>query len=104
MMGQTRSSVHIHISDRISLLQVNDSLAETQLCLHFSPLEVAAGCLHLASAILGIAKELPHSRDIGWWRAIGVDLMVIEEIGHSVCDAAEARQHLASTAAEAART
>ena len=86
------------------MLQVNDSLAETQLCLQFSPLEVAAGCLHLASTILGIAQELPHSKAIGWWRAVGVELRVLEEVGHAMCDAAEARQHLASAAGECVET
>ena len=69
-----------------------------QLCLQYSPLEVAAGCLHFATTILGTAQHLPHSKGDGWWRAIGVELRVIEEVGHALCDAAEARQRLASTA------
>ncbi len=95
--------VQLYGSDRVPLLQVNDGLAETQMCLHYSPLEVAAGCLHFASTILGTAQQLPHRKGAGWWTAIGVELGVIEEVGHALCDAAEARQRLASPAAEAAR-
>ena len=58
--------------------------------------------MHLASTILGTAHELLHSKGTGWWKAIGLELRVIEEVGHALCHAADARQHLTSTAAEPA--
>ena len=82
----------------VSAVQVNDSLGETQLCLRFSPLEVAAGCLHLASTILGVAERLPHSKQLGWWGAIGVEQRAIEEVAHCLCDAAKAREQLKGAA------
>ena len=82
----------------VSAVQVNDSLGETQPCLRFSPLEVAAGCLHLASTILGVAERLPHSKQLGWWGAIGVEQRAIEEVAHCLCDAAEAREQLKGAA------
>lgn len=83
---------------------MNDSLAETQLCLRFSPLEVAAGCLHLASTVFGTAEQLPRSKGISWWSAIGVELRAIEQVGHALCDAAEAREQQSSAAASNAPT
>ncbi|CAL5224658.1 g7377 [Coccomyxa viridis] len=59
---------------QLAVCLVNDSQAEMQLCLQYSPLEVAAGCLHFATTILGTAQHLPHSKGDGWWRAIGVEL------------------------------
>jgi hypothetical protein len=82
----------------VSAVQVNDSLGETQLCLRFSPLEVAAGCLHLASTTLGVAERLPRSKQLGWWGAIGVEQRAIEEVAHCLCDAAEAREQLKGAA------
>lgn len=82
----------------VSAVQVNDSLGETQLCLRFSPLEVAAGCLHLASTLLGVAEKLPHSKQLGWWGAIGVEQRAIEEVALCLCDAAEAREQLQGAA------
>ena len=82
------------------MCQVNDSLAETQLCLRFTPLEVAAGCLHLAATTIGVAQQLPCSKQRGWWEAVGVSLKAIEEVGHALCDSAEGRaQHGHSAAA-----
>ena len=76
----------------VRLVQVNDSLSGTQLCLSFAPLEVAAGCLHLASVLLGTAQQFPCSKQTRWWDAIGVQLSAIEEVGHALCDAAEGRE------------
>ena len=43
--------------------QVNDSLGGTRLCARHSPGEVAAGALHLASLLLGVARQMPYRYD-----------------------------------------
>ena len=91
--------LHGQLKYAVAMHQVNDSLAETQLCLRFSPLEVAAGCLHLAATTMGVAQQLPRSKQRGWWEAIGVSLKAIEEVGHTLCDAAEGRAQYEHSAA-----
>ena len=92
--------LHGRLKYAAAVYQVNDSLAETQLCLRFTALEIAAGFLHLADTTIGVVQQLPSSKQRGWWEAVGVSLKAIEEVGHAMCDAAEGRtQHGHSTAA-----
>jgi len=69
-------------------VQVNDSLSKTDLCLHHTPAEVAAGALHLASLLLGVARQLPYKGQLCWWDALGFSLTTLEKVGHTLMDAA----------------
>jgi hypothetical protein len=55
------------------------------------PAEIAAGALHLASLLLGTARELPHKGSLSWWDALGIPLERIEEAGHALCEAVTAK-------------
>lgn len=65
-------------------VQVNDSLSRTDLCMRNTPLEIAAGALHLASLMLGVARELPYRDSMCWWDALGVPLAKLENAGHAL--------------------
>jgi hypothetical protein len=67
--------------------QVNDSLGRTRLCARHSAAEVAAGALHLASLLLGCAREMPYQGGLCWWDALGFSLAAVEAVGHALCDA-----------------
>ena len=67
--------------------QVNDSLGRTQLCVSHSAAEVAAGALHLASLLLGVARDMPFRGQACWWDALGFSLVTVEEVGHALFDA-----------------
>lgn len=69
-----------------NLVQVNDSLFRTGLSLDHSPAEVAAGALHAASLMLGVARELPYRGQLCWWEALGFSLTTIEKVGHALVD------------------
>lgn len=68
-------------------MQVNDSLSRTDLCLHHTPAEVAAGAFHAASLLLGVARELPYRGQLCWWDALGFSLATLEKVGHALVDA-----------------
>ncbi len=68
-------------------MQVNDSLFRTGLSLEHSPAEVAAGALHAASLLLGVARELPYKGQLCWWDALGFSLTTVEKVGHALLDA-----------------
>ncbi len=74
--------------------QVNDSLSRTDLCLRLTPAEVAAGALHLASLLLGVAREMPYSSNMCWWDALGIPLAKLEEAGHALCSGVLGRDGL----------
>ncbi len=64
--------------------QANDSLSRTDLCLRLAPAEVAAGALHLASLLLGVAREMPYRESTCWWDVLGIPLVKLEEAGHAL--------------------
>ncbi len=68
-------------------MQVNDSLSRTKLCVQHTPAEVAAGALHAASLLLGVARELPYRGQLCWWDALGFSLTTLEKVGHALVDA-----------------
>ena len=65
---------------------VNDSLVYTTLCLLTQPEELAAAALHVATLLLGVARQMPHSGSISWWTALGISLSTVENIGHQLLD------------------
>ena len=65
---------------------VNDSLVYTTLCLLTQPEELAAAALHVATLLLGMARQMPHSGSISWWTALGISLSTVETIGHRLLD------------------
>ncbi|CAL8464590.1 g4125 [Coccomyxa elongata] len=79
---------------QMALCLVNDSLFRTGLSLDHSPAEVAAGALHAASLLLGVARELPYKGQLCWWDALGFSLTTVEKVGHALLDAI-LQQHMA---------
>ena len=65
---------------------MNDSLGRTQLCVKYSAAEVAAGALHLASLLLGVARDMPFKGQLCWWDALGFSLITVEDVGHALFD------------------
>ena len=72
---------------RLALCLANDCLTHTALCLEHDAECLAAMALHVASLLLGVAQELPHTPERSWWDALGLDLSQIEVAGHALLDA-----------------
>lgn len=79
---------------QLAICVLNDSLVYTKLCVSHSAPEVAAGGLHLAYHLTGVASELPQQCGVAWWVALGIDTSQVEDVGAVLLDALATAAHV----------